>query len=108
MSEALALDSGTQLLQQLVTLLTAQKAVSTTPTTTYAHGPGGLLSAPGLSKDIINAMLLPHMGVQSRLPSYPSNEANPLYAILTGVTATSGSEPTGVCDDPPVAHDPRV
>lgn len=98
-----ALDTGTQLLQQLVGLLTAQKAVSTTPTTTYAHGPGGLLSAPGLSKDIINAMLLPHMGLQSRLPSYPSNEANPLYAILTGVTATTGSEPTGVCDDPPVA-----
>ena len=104
MSEALALDTGTQLLQQLVSLLTATKSVpSSTPTTTYAHGPGGLLSAPGLSKDIINAMLLPHMGVQSRLPSYPSNEANPLYAILTGVTATTGSEPTGVCDDPPVA-----
>jgi hypothetical protein len=98
-----ALDTGTALLQQLVGLLTAQKAVSTTPTTTYAHGNGGLLSAPGLSKDIINAMLLPHMGLQSRLPSYPSNEQNPLYAILTGVTATTGSEPTGVCDDPPVA-----
>ena len=78
-------------------------APSTTPTTTYAHGNGGLLSAPGLSKDIINAMILPHMGVQSRIPSYPSNEQNPLYAILTGVTATTGSEPTGVCDDPPVA-----
>jgi hypothetical protein len=64
-----ALDTGTALLQQLVGLLTAQKAVSTTPTTTYAHGNGGLLSAPGLSKDIINAMLLPHMGVQSRLPA---------------------------------------
>jgi hypothetical protein len=48
-------------------------------------------------------MLLPHMGLQSVLPSYPSNEANPLYAILTGVTATTGTEPTGVCDDPPVA-----
>jgi len=103
MTEA-ALDTGTQLLQQLVALLTTTKAVpSSTPTTTYAHGPGGLLSAPGLSKDIINAMIMPHMGLQSRLPSYPSNEANPLYAILTGVTATTGNEPTGVCDDPPVA-----
>ncbi len=82
----------------------ATKAVpSTTPTTTYAHGNGGLLSAPGLSREIFNAMLLPRMGLQSRLPSYASNEQNPLYAILTGVTATTGSEPTGVCDDPPVA-----
>lgn len=103
MTEAATVDAGSQLLAQLVQLLSSTKAVSTTPTTTYAHGPGGLLSAPGLSKEIINAMLLPHMGLQSRLPSYPSNEANPLYAILTGVTATTGTEPTGVCDDPPVA-----
>lgn len=102
MTEAATLDAGA-FLQQLVQLVQSTKAVSTTPTTTYAHGPGGLLSAPGLSKDIINAMLLPHMGLQSVLPSYPSNEANPLYAILTGVTATTGTEPTGVCDDPPVA-----
>lgn len=81
----------------------AYKAVSSTPTTTYGHGPGGLLSAPGMSKDVINAMLLPHLGLQSLLPSYPSNEANPLYGMITGVTATSGSEPTGVCDDPPMA-----
>lgn len=79
------------------------KAVSSTPTTTYGHGNGGLLSAPGMSRDIINAMLLPHLGLQSLLPSYPSNQQNPLYGILTGVTATSGSEPTGPCDDPPVA-----
>ena len=29
--------------------------------------------------------------------------AAPLYGIITGVTATTGSEPTGPCDDPPVA-----
>jgi hypothetical protein len=83
---------------------TGYKAVpSSTPTTTYGHGNGGLLSAPGMSRDVINAMLLPHLGLQSLLPSYPSNEQNPLYGIVTGVTATSGSEPTGPCDDPPVA-----
>lgn len=83
--------------------VTTKTVPSSTPTTTYGHGDGGLLSAPGLSKDIINAMILPHLGLQGLLPSYPSNESHPLYGILTGVTATTGSEPTGVCDDPPVA-----
>lgn len=80
---------------------------STTPTIYYAHGPGGLMSAPGLSSDIINAMVMPHLGLQSILPSYPSNENNPLYGILTGVTAatgdTSGANASGVCEDPPYA-----
>lgn len=80
---------------------------STTPTIYYNHGPGGLMSAPGLSSDIINAMVMPHLGLQSLLPSYPSNENNPLYGILTGVTAatgdTSGANANGVCEDPPYA-----
>lgn len=80
------------------------KAVSSTPRTSgYAHGNGGLMSAPGMARDVINAMLLPYTGLASRLPSYPTREANPLYGIITGVTAGSGSNPTGVCDDPPQA-----
>lgn len=79
------------------------KAVSSTPTTTYAHGPGGLFSAPGMSRPVISAMLLPNMGLQSRLPVKSATDVNPLYGIFTGVTATTGSEPTNVCDDPPVA-----
>lgn len=78
-----------------------EKAVSSTPTTTYGHGPAGLFSYPGLSKPLFSAMVLPHMGLQSLLPTRPSMDANPLYGIFTGVTATTGSEPTGVCDDPP-------
>jgi hypothetical protein len=83
---------------------TATKAVSSIPRTSgYGHGPYGLMSAPGLSRDIVNAMLLPYTGLASRLPSYPTNEANPLYGIITGQTAGSGSQPTGICDDPPMA-----
>lgn len=82
----------------------AFKAVSSTPRTSgYGHGPYGLLSAPGLSRDLMNAMLLPYTGLASRLPSYPSNDGYPLYGIITGQTAGSGSNPTGVCDDPPNA-----
>ncbi len=84
-------------------LMTEQrtKAVSSTPRSTgYANGPGGLFSAFGLSRPVFSAMLMPMMGLQSMLPVRPSMEMNPLHGIITGVTATTGSEPTGVCDDP--------
>lgn len=79
------------------------KAVSSTPTTTWGHGNGGLFSYPGLERPVFSAMLLPIVGLQSILPVRPNNTENPVYGIFTGVTATTGSEPTGVCDDPPTA-----
>lgn len=82
---------------------TRTKAVSSTPTTTYGHGPGGLFSNPALERPIFSAMVLPRAGLQNRLPVRGTRVANPLYGLFTGVTATTGSEPTGVCDDPPVA-----
>jgi len=85
----------------LLQRVTGKGVVSSTPTTTFAHGPAGLFSYPGLSKPVFSAMLLPRIGLQSRLPVRPNRDANPLYGIFTGVTATTGSEPTGVCDDPP-------
>ena len=91
-----------KLAQELLGGLATQttKAVGSTPTALYGHGPGGLFSTPGLNRPLFSAMILPRMGVQSQLPLRPSNDTNPLYAIMTGVTATSGSEPVGVCDDP--------
>jgi hypothetical protein len=80
------------------------KAVpSSTPTTTYAHGSGGLFSSPAIERPLFSAMLLPRDGLQARLPLKASNADSPLYGIITGVTATTGSEPTGPCDDFPVA-----
>jgi hypothetical protein len=81
----------------------SQKAVSSTPTTTYGHGPGGLFSNPALERPIFSAMVLPRMGLQNMLQVRGTRFANPLYGIFTGVTATTGNEPTGVCDDPPTA-----
>lgn len=72
-------------------------------TSTYGHGPGGLFSMPGLSRPVFSAMLLPSVGIASRIPARPSMDANPLYGIFTGVTATTGDEPTDACDDPPTA-----
>ena len=87
------------------------KAVGSTPTAIYGHGvtgpqPGGtagLFTFPGLEPDIINAMVMPRLGLLDALPSRTSIYDNPLYGIMTGVTASTGSEATGVCDDPPTA-----
>jgi hypothetical protein len=67
----------------------------------YAHGTGGLFSYPGISKPVFSAMILPRIGLQATLPVRPSNETNPLYALVTGVTAETGSEPATPCADAP-------
>lgn len=77
------------------------KAVSGTPTAVYGHGPNGLFSAPGVDPTIFNAMQLPAIGLESILPEYPTNVVTPTYDIITGQTATTGSEPTTACGDWP-------
>lgn len=84
---------------ELVDALLAKKAAGTTPTATYGHGPGGAFSSLGLSKPVFSALILPYMGLGGMLPAVPSQDTNPLWGIMTGVTAASGSNPSGVCDD---------
>jgi hypothetical protein len=86
-------------LQQAMT----QKAVSSTPTLYYAHGPGGLFSSPALERPLFSAMPLPRQGLLSRLPTRENRYANPLYGIITGATASTGEAADGPCDDPPTA-----
>lgn len=82
----------------------AFKAVSGTPNTNYAHGVGGLFSDPALERDIYSAIIAaPFSGLQHALPVRGTTVENPLDGIITGVTDTTGSEPNGVCDDPPTA-----
>lgn len=85
--------------QALVKALLAEKAAGTTPTASYGHGPGGAFSSFGLSKPVFSSLILPYMGVGGMLPSVASIDTNPLRGIMTGVTAVTGSNPTGVCDD---------
>ena len=93
-----------EMLQQAAVNGTAYKdVVSSTPTSIYGHGPGGTFSSQGLSQQVFNAMILPHLGLEGRLPYRTSNETDPLFGILTGVTATTGSNPVGECDDPKTA-----
>lgn len=84
------------------------KAVSASPRTSgYAHGAAGLMSAPGMTREVINGMILPHLGLLKMLPSRPSTEDFAFYGILTGQTAASGTfngtNSAGVCGDPPTA-----
>lgn len=80
-----------------------QKAVTGTPTTIYGHGTGGLFSHPGLEPEIVNAMVMPRLGLLDAIPSRTANTDSPLFGLMTGVTASTGEEPSGVCDDPPTA-----
>lgn len=65
------------------------------------HGPGGLLATPGLNKQVVNAMIMPR-GLSGRLPVRPSVDTNEIYAILTGLLASSGVEPTAACAEWPM------
>jgi hypothetical protein len=60
-----------------------------------------------MSRDVINAMMLPHLGLMKVLPSHPSTDETPLYGIITGQTAATGTfngtNSAGVCGDAPTA-----
>lgn len=82
---------------------TVTRAVGSTPTASYGHGPGGIFSSPAMDRQVFSALILPFQGIAGRIPARPSNLVNPLYSIMTGVTATTGNEPNGPCDDFPVS-----
>lgn len=68
----------------------------------YSHGPGGLLTFPGVDPAVFNAS----MGIRSALaslPTMPSLYTDPTYFTVTGVTGDTGDEKNEVCDDAPVA-----
>ena len=79
------------------------KAAGTAPTAQPGHGSGGLFSHPALERPLFSAFVLPNRGLASVLPARPARTENPLFGLVTGVTDTTGSEPTGPCDDPPYA-----
>src|SRR3972149_1313758 len=74
--------------------------VTGTPKSQYTHGPGGVLSWPGVDPVLFNAALGTE-SILSMLPTKGSPSPNPTSATLTGVTADAGSEKEDVCDDAP-------
>lgn len=84
----------------LAGLSLTEKAVSSTPSPYFVHGPTGILSMPGQRADVINAMILP-VGIAGRLPFRLSRDNSPVFPILTGQTVSTGTEPVAACDDAP-------
>lgn len=77
--------------------------VNTTPTTNLMHGPGGIFGTPGISRDVFSTRVKPR-GLMEHLPAFGSMDTNPMVAYLTGFNDDeSGSEKSGVCDDPLMA-----
>lgn len=77
---------------------------ATTPPTAigYAHGPGGLLTYPGVDQNVFHTIVGAQPGILAQLPFTPSVYANPVYEVLTGIQDSTGSNKDGVCDDPPI------
>lgn len=86
---------------QLLNWMASYKDAGTTAGA-QLHGPGGVLATPGLNKQIVNAMIMPR-GLSGRLPVRKSVDTNEIFAILTGLTASTGTEPTAACADWPLA-----
>ncbi|HLE04563.1 MAG TPA: hypothetical protein VI729_08145 [Anaerolineales bacterium] len=68
----------------------------------YTHGPGGVLSFPGVDPDVFHT-IVGNKGILGQIPTKGSLYTNPTYYTITGVQGTSGSEKNYVCADAPTA-----
>lgn len=75
---------------------------SSTPSFIMGHGNGGLFQTPAVENRLFSAITLPRTGLQDILPVRPSRIQNARVGVITGVSESTGEEPEGVCDDPPV------
>ena len=108
MSDLEVLERLTKSVELLTQVVTTQKAASTTLTpTAYAHGQDGLMNNPNQRPQVVNAMVMPR-SLWSYLPMRMSVESNPIFPILTGITASTGDEPDSACDDCKVAGNLKV
>ena len=78
----------------------AVKASATTNAVIPPHGPTSLFGYPGVAPGLPSTLVLP-TGIEDYLEQAGhvrrSQDENPLFAILTGQTASTGTEPTSGC-----------
>lgn len=79
---------------------TEEKAAGAVNTSTLLFGTGGIFAVPGVDPNIVTAHVRPH-GIANDLPAFASVTENPRFGVLTGYTATTGSEAVNPCDDNP-------
>lgn len=70
-------------------------------TTGYTHGPGGVLTFPGVDPTVFHTVMSA-TSIMGQLPTMPSLYTNPTFMTITGVLGDSGSEKEDVCDDAPI------
>jgi hypothetical protein len=70
-------------------------------TFTELHGNGSLFGSFPIERDVITAHIRPLGGIVQVLQRLPTTEENPIFASITGFTATTGNEPTYPCSDAP-------
>lgn len=75
---------------------------SGSPVGPYMHGPGGLFGVEGLERDVISTRVAAR-GIGTVLPARGSVTTNPLYPYITGFQVPTGTNASGVCDDPRTA-----
>jgi len=80
-----------------------KKAVSNQHTGVTLHGPSGIFSTFGLEREVITAHVAPQ-GLMSELPLRASRDTDPRYATITGISDSTGSQPTNACDSAPTAY----
>lgn len=67
----------------------------------YSHGPGGLLTFPGVDNTVFHT-IMGNTSIIGQLPAMPTVITNPTFLTLTGVGDDTGDEPDEPCDDAPV------
>ena len=97
------MDQNSKLVDALSDLLfervTARmKEASGTPNMWAPHGLQGAFNRPGARPELINAMVMPR-GIKDLLPARPNVFMQEELGILTGQTASSGTNPTVACGD---------
>lgn len=68
----------------------------------YMHGRGGLLTYPGVDPDVFTTMVGFGGSILSELPASPTVYTDPLFQVITGISAGSGAEPTNICGPAPI------
>ena len=78
---------------------TARKSATGTPSTAaLLHGAGGLLTTSGVDQALFSTVVRP-TGILGNLRWFATDITNPLFSIITGVRADTGTERSTVCGD---------
>lgn len=93
-------------------LAAAYKASGTTNAVIPPHGPNALFNYPGVSPGVVATIVTP-TGIEDFLEQAGhvrmSQDTREIFAILTGQTASSGTEPTSGCnEDVPIPGDLKI